>query len=85
MSILLSYGNRTANRGVDVRISRDEGKSWSKPRRVADFQGDGGYPSSVQLPDGRILTAFYASRTASYQGYQMGVVVWDPEVSFSRP
>jgi hypothetical protein len=81
-TILLSYGNRTEDRGVDVRFSRDEGKSWSRPFRVADFLGDGGYPSSVQLPDGRILTAFYASRTAAYRGYQMGVVVWDLQTSF---
>lgn len=76
--ILLSYGNRTKDRGVDSRFSDDEGATWSEPIRVADFQGDGGYPSSVQLRDGRILTAYYASRTAEYAGYQMGVVVWDP-------
>jgi len=39
---------------------------------VADFQGDGGYPSSVQLPDGQVLTAFYG------QPYHMGVIVWEP-------
>lgn len=34
-------------------------------------------PSSVQLPDGRIVTAFYASRIEGRDGYHMGSVVWD--------
>jgi hypothetical protein len=59
--VLLSYGNRLDPKGVDVRLSGDEGQTWSEPLRVADFQGDGGYPSSVQLPDGQVLTAYYAS------------------------
>lgn len=75
--VLLTYGNRTAQRGVDARFSRDEGKTWSGPLRIADFQGDGGYPSSVELPDGQILTAFYASRTASHGRYHMAVVTWN--------
>lgn len=79
--LLLSYGNRVDPKGVDVRFSDDEGKTWSEPLRVADFLGDGGYPSSVQLPDGQVLTAFYASRTASHPRYHMGVVVWDPRTS----
>jgi hypothetical protein len=79
--LLLSYGNRVDPKGVDIRFSADEGETWSEPLRVTDFQGDGGYPSSVQLPDGQVLTAFYASRTASHPGYHMGVVVWDPRAS----
>jgi len=75
--LLLSYGNRTADRGVDVRFSRDEGRTWSAPLRVADFQGDGGYPSSVQLADGQVLTAYYASKTSYHPRYHMGVAIWD--------
>jgi hypothetical protein len=76
--LMLSYGNRTADRGVDVRLSGDEGKTWSHPIRVVDFQQDGGYPSSVQLPDGQILTAYYARKTTYHDGYHMGVVIWAP-------
>lgn len=76
--ILLSYGNRTTDRGVDVRLSRDEGKTWSRAWRLVDFQHDGGYPSSVQLPDGQVLTAYYAQKTEYHGRYHMGVVIWDP-------
>ncbi len=76
--LLLSYGNRVTPKGVDVRFSRDQGQTWSDPSRVVDFEEDGGYPSSVQLPDGRVLTAYYARRIAHHDRYHMGVVVWDP-------
>ena len=78
--ILLSYGDRTKNKGVEVRLSNDEGKTWGEPLRLLDFQGDGGYPSSVQLPEGSVLTAYYASAIEGHGRYHMGVVLWDPGV-----
>ncbi len=84
--LLLSYGNRTATvHGVEVLVSDDEGKSWSMPMRVLDWQGDGGYPSSVQRPDGQILTAYYARKIEGHDGYHLGVVIWDPETSPTHP
>jgi hypothetical protein len=83
--LLLTYGNRNDPKGVDVRLSVDEGQTWSEPLRVADFQGDGGYPSSVQLPDGQVLTAFYASRTADHPRYHMAVVLWEPAGTTPSP
>jgi len=77
--LVLSSGNRTADdRRVEVRFSADEGQTWGEPIRVVDFEGDGGYPSSVQRDDGRVLTAYYASKIAGHARYHMGVVVWDP-------
>lgn len=75
--ILLTYGNRT-DRGVDIRLSEDEGESWSDPARLLDFSGDGGYPSSVQLADGSVLTAYYARTVPIHDGYHMGTVLWKP-------
>jgi acetyl esterase/lipase len=37
---------------------------------------DGGYPSSVQRPDGRIVTAFYQQVSGQYH-YEFCVVTWD--------
>jgi hypothetical protein len=76
--LLLTYGNRTSPGGIDVQLSDDEGHTWTDPWRVADCEGDRGYPSSIQLPDGQVLTAFYAQRTADHNRYHMGVVHWDP-------
>jgi len=83
-SVLLSYGNRVDPKGVDVRFSNDDGATWSRPFRVVDFPGDGGYPSSVQRPDGRVLTAYYASEIEGHKRYHMGVVVWDPATTRGR-
>ena len=83
--LLLTYGNRQVPQGVDVRFSDDEGKTWSKPIRVMHFEGDGGYPSSVQLPDGQVVTAYYAQRIESHNQYHMGVVIWDATLSLPQP
>lgn len=83
-SVLLSYGNRVDPKGVDVRFSDDEGTTWSSPFRVVGFLHDGGYPSSVQLLDGRVVTAYYASEIEGHNRYHMGVVVWDPAKTRGR-
>ena len=76
--ILATYGNRLSPKGIDIRLSKDEGMTWSVALRLADFEGDGGYPSSVQRPDGKVVTAYYARKTKVHNGYQMTVVIWDP-------
>jgi photosystem II stability/assembly factor-like uncharacterized protein len=82
--LLVTHGIRVNGiEGVDARVSADGGRTWSAPRRVADFiTYDGGYPSSVQRADGMVVTAFYARRTKDRDGYQMGVVIWDPARTF---
>ncbi len=86
-SILLTYGVRLRGMlGVCAMISRDEGGSWDHPRVLFNtdvYQSDtspigvdGGYPSSLQLEDGTILTAYYCQRIPMHQRYHMGVVLW---------
>jgi hypothetical protein len=88
--ILLTYGDRNGGgkwpdgspgsaalpHGIEVRLSGDGGRTWSPPERIAGFDGDGGYPATVELADGRLLTAFYAKRSALRDGYQMATVTW---------
>jgi hypothetical protein len=69
-------GKAEFDNGIEVRISADGGKSWSPPQRIAGFDGDGGYPATVELADGRLLTAFYAKRTTDHADYQMATVTW---------
>ena len=77
--ILLSYGNRCWNNfGVDVRLSDDQGETWSPPIRIADCpRPDCGYPSSVQLSDGQVVTAYYTIVSDDFH-YEMRVAVWKP-------
>lgn len=86
--LLLSYGSRQPNQlGIFAKTSRDEGKTWSEPLFVAPMlDWDGGYPSSAQRADGKIITAYYAKRSAAYDNYHMGVAVWDaPAPSSAKP
>lgn len=59
--LLMSYGHRRPPLGVQARVSEDGGRSWSAPVVV---YGDGtssdlGYPSTVELDDGTLLTVWY--------------------------
>ncbi len=59
--LLMSYGYRRPPYGNQARISEDEGKTWSDPLTIsADAaSGDLGYPSTVQLTDGSLVTVWY--------------------------
>lgn len=77
--VLLVYGDRRpGNLGVGARTSADEGRTWSDGVLLTTgvLTRDSGYPSSAQLADGTIVTVYYASRSADYDGYQMGSVRW---------
>ena len=76
--LLLCYGNRCPNNcGIDARISRNDGETWGPPIRLAGMPlSDGGYPSSVQRTDGRIVTGFYQQISGQYH-YEFCVVMWD--------
>jgi hypothetical protein len=75
--LLLSYCNRR-NGSIEVRFSSNEGKIWSQPYRIAMTGGDRGYPDSTPLPDGKIVTVYYAQSSYLYSGYHMGAAVWTP-------
>ena len=59
--LLMTYGYRRAPFGNQARLSIDHGRSWSEPITIS---GDGpgfdlGYPSTVELQDGSLLTVWY--------------------------
>ena len=78
--ILLCYGVRVKDRfGVCAKLSDDEGQTWGPVYRIAESrERDCGYPSSAQLPDGRIVTAWYAQASPLSENYHMGSTVWSP-------
>jgi Neuraminidase (sialidase) len=59
--LLMTYGHRRKPIGNQARLSTDEGRTWSEPLVIS---GDGtstdlGYPSTVELADGSLLTVWY--------------------------
>lgn len=61
--LLMTYGHRKAPFGNQARVSTDNGKTWSEAMIISDDGkgGDLGYPSTVELADGSLLTVWYES------------------------
>ncbi len=59
--LLMTYGHRRPPYGNQVRVSENKGDSWSAPAVVSDDGNDGdlGYPSTVELDDGSLVTVWY--------------------------
>ena len=57
----MTYGYRRAPFGNQARISEDQGRTWSEPLTVSadGVGGDLGYPSTVELEDGTLLSVWY--------------------------
>lgn len=61
--LLMSYGYRRAPYGNRVRVSADHGVTWGEELVISadGATGDLGYPSTVELADGTLVTVWYES------------------------
>lgn len=61
--LLATYGYRYSPRGVRACISRDGGKTWDIEREMVirnnGLSGDLGYPVSLELGNGEVMTVYY--------------------------
>lgn len=59
--LVMSYGYRRRPFGNQARLSSDHGRTWSEPLTISSDGpgGDLGYPSTVQIVDGQLLTVWY--------------------------
>ncbi len=59
--LLMTYGYRRKPYGNQARISSDNGKTWGEAMIISGdgIGGDLGYPSTVELADGTLLTVWY--------------------------
>jgi Neuraminidase (sialidase) len=81
--LMASYGIRPPNHGrpggIRAAFSRDNGETWDVENEVQirkDFiNWDIGYPESVQLPDGKVLTVYYYNL---FGRYFLGGTYWTP-------
>ena len=60
--LISTYGYRLQPFGLRVMVSADGGRTWEKDLVLCDGfpTGDLGYPATVELDDGTLLTVFYA-------------------------
>jgi sialidase-1 len=81
--LMASYGIRTGPHakpgGIRVCFSKDNGATWDitteKQIRNDFINWDTGYPESLQLPNGRILTVYYYNL---FGKYYIGGTFWKP-------
>jgi hypothetical protein len=83
--IMATYGIRTGTGrhsepgGIRACFSSDNGKTWDVKTEVqlrSDFiNWDVGYPESIQLKDGRVMTAYYFNL---FGKYYLGTTFWKP-------
>ncbi len=64
--LLMTYGHRRPPFGNQARISED-GQTWSEPMVISDdgSGGDLGYPSTVQVDDGSLVSVWYEKMKGS--------------------
>jgi hypothetical protein len=65
--LLMTYGHRRVPLGNQARISADHGRTWSEPLIISGdgANGDLGYPSTVELDDGSLVTIWYEQMKGS--------------------
>ena len=87
--LMASYGIRTPHTrptGVRACFSRDNGETWDLSTEVQlrnDFGNwDVGYPESVELADGRVLTVYYYNQ---FGKYYIGSTFWKPAPVSAAP
>ena len=59
--LLMTYGHRRKPFGNQARLSNDNGQTWGEAMIISGdgIGGDLGYPSTVELSDGTLLTVWY--------------------------
>ena len=59
--LMMSYGHRRSPLGNQVRLSEDNGMTWSEAMIIHDnaTSGDLGYPSTVETSPGQLVTVWY--------------------------
>jgi hypothetical protein len=83
--LLLTFGRRRPPFGLYACLSASHGADWSAPLRLRPGpDSNTGYSSSVELADGTILTANYASKRPAAAGTQWAAADGEGE-QLSRP
>ncbi len=78
--LCLTYGVRKEPYRICVRLSSDQGKTWSDEIVLRDdgANGDIGYCRTVQRPDGRVVTVYYFNDLETGPERYIGATIWNP-------
>ncbi len=75
--LLLTHGYRQEPRGNRARVSEDHGQTWSETIVINDDGiGDLGYPSTVQLDDGSLVSVWYEQSRGKGTNTEVRMAHW---------
>ncbi|MHC4874293.1 MAG: sialidase family protein [Planctomycetota bacterium] len=80
--LLLTFGIRARGLyGIGARFSEDDGGNWGSINIITSMGNayDGGYPSTIELEDGSLVTAYYSGPNESHNRYHMKTIAWTLE------
>lgn len=77
--ILITYGCRNDIKSISYRISQSTSLQFEEAvmLQMIDTKGDMGYPSTIQLEDGSLVTAYYTDRDKCHSRYHIGIIKWE--------
>lgn len=77
--LCLTYGYRAVPFGIRARLSEDGGKTWGEVIHLRDDGdcSDLGYPRTLQLADGTIVTTYYFNEDKDTERY-IAATRWKP-------
>jgi hypothetical protein len=77
--LVLTYGYRSEPIGIRAKISRDGGRTWGREIHLRDDgrTWDLGYPRTVVMPDGKLVTMYYFT-TVEHQEQHIAATIWSP-------
>ncbi len=76
--VVLAYGRRQMPMGIRVRVSRDNGFTWSEEIVLRDdgIDWDLGYPTTTENKNGELVTVYYMKDNKSRHENRICYTIW---------
>lgn len=77
--VLVTYGCRNNQKSISYRIGDKNAENFEEPviLQVIDTNWDMGYPSTIQVSDGTLVTGYYTSKNTNHYRYHIGIIKWE--------
>lgn len=76
--VIIAYGRRETQMGIRVRVSRDNGHTWSEEIVLRDdgIDWDLGYPSTTENAKGELVTIYYMKEKDDLNENRIQYTIW---------
>lgn len=76
--VLITYGCRNSIKSISYRIGDKQAKNFEKTivLQIIETDSDMGYPSTIQLKDDTLVTAYYTNKDVNHDRYHVGIIKW---------